>query len=274
MMGAAIRCQRYQSEAASSIQRPSRSPNVPGCEDAGFEPIRVNGLDDGDYLLEPKSPAKQQRSTEATPAFATLATDDQLADINAAMEPGDDFDGKLDPLEFVLMGPAVCRLAGGSVAALVLERVVYWLSPEKQDNLPRARPQPDPDNPCWQTPGVAGLARLLGLATDDDGRRGEKQVARGLAKLQELGLVERVEDDVDDHLPQHKFADDRRNRRLVLRLTAAAREKLGAARVLPAVPGTPVVKVWIADVAACGGCIQEVASRTTRGGANLGDGRA
>lgn len=193
---------------------------------------------------------KQNRNTPPS-AFANLTDDaDTLAAVtNSARLHDEPIDNESDNPSFILLQPAVCALAGGGVAALVLELVVYWTSPAA-DGMPRARPQRDIDRPTWPTPGLAKIAQLIGLDTHAAHRAAEKRVSRAVKKLIGHGVIEKVEADLDEPA-SHR--DGRSSRRLELRLTAATSGQLQDAGLLlhagqhGEASGT-FIRVWTADV--------------------------
>lgn len=152
--------------------------------------------------------------------------------------------------QFITLPPIVGRLAGGGNNSLVLARMVYWLSPGK-DGRPRARPQPDLQNPTWE-PGYLNIAKEIGLDISNRSRA-EKQVSRAVSSLQRRHLLD-VESNENHFLEEELVTfDQRQQSRKRLRFTNECEKQLNKAGLLvPSNKKLAVVKVWRSDVRAYG----------------------
>ena len=184
---------------------------------------------------------------DPSPAFGPLTGDEKRLKkvIKSAFSHEEAIENESDDPPFIILHPEVCKRAGGGVRALVLAWVVYWVSPAA-DGLPRAKPQRDSDFPSWLTPGLARIARLIGLDTSARNRASEKIVSRAVDYLVEIRVIEKLEPEFEE--PSNP-RDGRSWRRLDLRLTKSVWQKFKNSGVIPPAgePGTGV-KVWTADV--------------------------
>jgi hypothetical protein len=184
---------------------------------------------------------------DPSPAFGPLTNDEKRLKkvIKSAFSHEEAIENESDDPPFIILHPEVCKRAGGGVRALVLGWVVYWVSPAG-DGLPRARPQRDLDFPSWPTPGLAGVARLIGLDSDAPNRASEKIVSRAVDYLVKTQVVEKLEPEFEEP-PNPR--DARSWRRLDLRLTKSVWRKFNASGVIPLAGESGAgVKVWSADV--------------------------
>ncbi len=149
---------------------------------------------------------------------------------------------------------SICtRMAGGGIAALVLSRLVFWLSEQKSGAGPRAKPLPDLEHTAW-VPGYSGLAKQIGLIVSNP-VAARMQVQRAVDSLVTRKLVEVSPGIPRAALPEEVRSqtlapsDSRESTRNRIWLHEECKERLHKAGLLKGKGGAvKCVKVWLEHV--------------------------